>query len=433
MPYVIQKNGLIQGAGKLYRNHAGKEVPMRGPVITVDVSKGSCHYQPYIEKGQPLRKPRVLHDTIEGFSDLQEAIEKTKEKSGSNEVPVVFEATGIYHRCLQKYLDDHDIHYYVISPLLSAAYRKTNLHANKTDDLDCAHIAKAYYNEDYLLPYRKQEDRFVRMQRMNRYYETELSHLRKRKVAFRNALDIIYPRLDRCFKGKAGLYDQVPMEILKTYPHPSLLLKHREETVVKTISKKTGHNESFVREIVSRFYECTRHCYPGVNVNEIEVIKFSEMIEKLQDQTQLCDRILKELIEEARKIDYYPGVVSITGIGENLAARIIAELGDMSRFKNRRAISAYAGLNPKIQQSGETDGTHLRISKKGNRRLRCLLYLGAACNYRLKRHDELYEFNQKKRQQSITPLKTKAANIATAHKLLIIIFSLCRTGEKYRS
>ena len=203
--------------------------------------------------------------------------------------------------------------------------------------------------------------------------------------------------------------------------------------MVKTISKKTGHNESFVREIVSRFCECTRHCYPGVNVNEIEVIKFSEMIEKLQDQTQLCDRILKELIEEARKIDYYPGVVSITGIGENLAARIIAELGDMSRFKNRRAISAYAGLNPKIQQSGETDGTHLRISKKGNRRLRCLLYLGAACNYRLKRHDELYEFNQKKRQQSITPLKTKAANIATAHKLLIIIFSLCRTGEKYRS
>lgn len=55
---------------------------MRGPVVTVDVSKGSCHYQPFIEKGKPLRKPKVLHDTIEGFADLTAIIEKTKQKSG---------------------------------------------------------------------------------------------------------------------------------------------------------------------------------------------------------------------------------------------------------------------------------------------------------------------------------------------------------------
>ena len=51
---------------------------MKGPVITVDVSKGSCHYQPYIEKGRPFRKPKVLHDTIEGFADLEAIIQKVK-------------------------------------------------------------------------------------------------------------------------------------------------------------------------------------------------------------------------------------------------------------------------------------------------------------------------------------------------------------------
>ena len=40
---------------------------MQGPVITVDVSKGSCHYQPYVSNGHPMRKPKVLHDTVEGF------------------------------------------------------------------------------------------------------------------------------------------------------------------------------------------------------------------------------------------------------------------------------------------------------------------------------------------------------------------------------
>ena len=214
---------------------------MDGPIITVDVSKGNCHYQPFLEKGKPLRKPKILYDTQEGFEQLSECLQKTKEKSGS-EVSVVFEATGVYHRCLQKYLDDHDIPYYIISPLLSATYRKTNLHANKTDALDCGHIAKAYYDDEKLYQFKKQEDRFVFLQRLNRMYEDELQHLRKRKVAFRSTLDIIYPRLDRCFSGKASLYDPVIMEILKKYPHPSLLLKHKEETIIKTIEKRTDHS-----------------------------------------------------------------------------------------------------------------------------------------------------------------------------------------------
>jgi transposase len=223
------------------------------------------------------------------------------------------------------------------------------------------------------------------------------------------------------------------MEILQKYPHPSLLLKHREETIVKAIEKKTDHKPAFIQEIIHKMYECAQHCYSGADVNDLEVIKLPQMIEELQEQILLCDSILQELIQEARKVSYFPCIVSIVGIGENLAARLIAELGDMTRFTNRRALAAYAGLNPKIQQSGDVDGIHLRISKKGNRHLRCLLYLGASCNYRLKKHDEIYEFNKKKRQQSVSPLKAKAANIAAARKLLVVIYALSRNGELYRS
>ena len=405
---------------------------MRGPVITVDVSKGSCHYQPFLENGKPMRKAKVLHDTIEGFSDLKETIEKVKEKGAVDNVPVVFEATGVYHRCLQKYLDDINNPYFIISPLLSSAYRKTNLHGNKTDPLDCAHIAKAYYCEDNLQPFYKQEDRYVRLQKLNRYYETELIHLKKRKVSFRSYLDIICPRLDKCFGANGSLYDPIPMEVLKKYPHPALLLKHKESTIVKVIEKKVDHDKKFVEKIVHKMYECAQHCYSGAEVTDLEVMKLPEMIDELQSQMDMCDSILKELVNEARQIPYFECVKSIVGIGDNLAARIIAELGDLSRFPNRRALSAFAGLNPKILQSGDVDGIHLKISKKGNRHLRCLLYLGASCNYRLKKHDPLYEFNQKKRQQAKSPLKPKAANIATAHKLLIVIYALSRSGEMYR-
>lgn len=154
---------------------------MNGSVITVDVSKGSCHYQPYIENGKPMSKPKVLHDTIDGFEDLSKTIDKLKEKSGNDDVSIIFEATGVYHRCLQKYLDDNKVTYYIISPLMSAAYRKTNINANKTDDLDCGHIAKCFYGEQNLRVYKKQESIYEELRHINRYYESELNFLRQRK------------------------------------------------------------------------------------------------------------------------------------------------------------------------------------------------------------------------------------------------------------
>ena len=223
------------------------------------------------------------------------------------------------------------------------------------------------------------------------------------------------------------------MTVLKLYPHPKLLLRHKEETIVNRVTSKVNHDKKFVEKIVSLMYESASRCYSGCDEDDKEVDRLKETIISLKEQVAKCDEILKELIEQARKVPYFKYVVSITGVGLNLASRLVAEIGDITRFENRKAITAYAGLNPKIRQSGDIDGTHLAISKKGNRHLRCLLYLGATCNYRLKKHDSLYEFNQKKRQQSTNPLKKKAANIATAHKLLVIIYALSKSNQEYNS
>ena len=80
---------------------------MEGPIITVDVSKGSCHYQPFIENGHPMRKPKQLSATIDGFQKLGQTIKDLEAKTEREDIPVIFEATGVYHRPLQKYLEDY--------------------------------------------------------------------------------------------------------------------------------------------------------------------------------------------------------------------------------------------------------------------------------------------------------------------------------------
>ena len=231
-------------------------------------------------------------------------MEDLEKKTGAKKLPVVFEATGVYHRPLQKYLQDKKIPYYIISPMLSAAYRKTTLNGNKTDSLDCTHIAKAYYSEE-LRPYYEQSPEYLRLMRLNRYYEGELVHLRKRKVALRSCLDIIYPRIDKKFSGNQNIYDPLPMEVLKQYPHPSLLLKHREDVIVKRISGPSGHKQGYAEKIVHKIYETAKECYSGCDPDGIEVIKLPEMIRKMQEQEQLCKHILSDITALAKEAPYY--------------------------------------------------------------------------------------------------------------------------------
>lgn len=67
---------------------------------------------------------------------------------------------------------------------------------------------------------------------------------------------------------------------------------------------------------------------------------------------------------------------SINGIADKTAALLLAELGDIQRFESSRAVTAFAGLNPKLQESGKLKG-HVCISRMGSAMLRCGLYLPA--------------------------------------------------------
>ena len=90
-----------------------------------------------------------------------------------------------------------------------------------------------------------------------------------------------------------------------------------------------------------------------------------DLLEKVEMIRNDADETLRKIIQIAETINEYYLILSIDGIGPNLASRILAEIGDIKRFKTREALIAYLGLDPNISQSGQLDGDHLSISKKG--------------------------------------------------------------------
>ena len=172
--------------------------------------------------------------------------------------------------------------------------------------------------------------------------------------------------------------------------------------------------------------------YDYVLIDCIEVLILLRFIKKLKEDMAEAERTIGEMIKLAQELPDFSIIKSIPGIGDNLAARIIAELGDMTRFKKKNELVAFAGLDPRISESGQDDGDHMHITKKGNKRLRCLLYLAVTCSIRLKRDDNsIKDFYIKKKQQS-NPMCSKAAKTACASKLVRIIYSMCKTGELYQ-
>lgn len=399
---------------------------MKSPCIAVDVSKGKSYYQGFIEIDKPASKATpTLHD-LEGFKSIHQLGLTLKKAYG--DVVYVFEATGIYHKALETFLMNQEEKCIILNPLEASKIRKTDLRSTKTDARDCKSIAKAYFMKDYKL-HNQKDELYEKLQVMNGHYNYLIQQIREMKVHFRNALDIVYPRFDEVYTNP---YTDIAMSILKRYSHPNNFKNRRTETLIKYLMKDTRYKESKSIEEAKRFKAYMDNVSSGCQSNAYEVTILKTMIHKISDQEVEIDSCLDEMRDLATHLSMYHQLMSISGIGDNLAMRLIGELGDLDRFERSEQLVAYAGIDPKVYQSGQMTGEHLHITKKGNKHLRTLLFLAVSSHIRIKKQSTITDFYNKKRQQA-NPLAHKAALIACANKLLRIIFGMHKSGLNFHN
>jgi len=136
----------------------------------------------------------------------------------------------------------------------------------------------------------------------------------------------------------------------------------------------------------------------------------------------LCKELAKDIPTEERFL-----LESIPGIGPKLSLSILSEIGDVHRFHAGDCLIAYAGLDPKIRQSGATLLSVGRMTKRGSPHLRRALFLAANL---ARMHDpELKAFYEKKRAEG---KRHSAAVCAVARKLTLRIFSVLKRKSPYQ-
>ena len=144
------------------------------------------------------------------------------------------------------------------------------------------------------------------------------------------------------------------------------------------------------------------------------MVRLGESIEVLQKEIlQMTKEPLTKAIKEA-----------LPQVGPLTANVLVHELGDVSRFRNTRAVAKYAGLVPRVTQSADKSH-HGRLTKRGNRELRYILVEWAM---RMIRYNEQA---QKWAAPMLKRMNKHKVRIALARRLLIGFYKMLQTGEVF--
>ena len=140
-------------------------------------------------------------------------------------------------------------------------------------------------------------------------------------------------------------------------------------------------------------------------------------LEHLQERCQDLGKVLTQSCE-CMVIQDLELLISIKGISQKTASTFLAELGPVGNYASYRKVIAYAGIDPAVYQSGKYEGRG-KISKRGNRHLRRVIWL---MTVRTIQYCTWFKVYYQKKRKDGQPYKK--AVIATAHKLVRVIYSM---------
>ena len=119
----------------------------------------------------------------------------------------------------------------------------------------------------------------------------------------------------------------------------------------------------------------------------------------------------------------YDYVASVPGIGDITVVDLLSEVGSLTQYEHPRQLIKLAGLTLRENSSGKQKGQK-RISKRGRRKLRALLF---RVMMPLIKHNRAFkQFHEYYTTRTVNPLRKKQSIVVLCGKLLKILHALCK-------
>ena len=334
--------------------------------VGIDVSKGKSTVAILSINGEVIEMPFDINHDVE---DLEKLDKKLQEFS-KEDLKVVLEQTGTYHLPILTYLLDKGYCVIAENALKIKKYLDRSLRKAKTDKKDSLKLAEYVCDNWYKLKVNFiEEEKYKELRFLSRQYFSLNSMKVQQKVDFSDLTDMLFP-------GYYQLLEEcnfvVGLKIFEKFSNPEIIRKKKLETFlndVEKIAQKIGQQRAG-RNLAIKVYELAKKSVPSCPSNSSTQLILNKRVVALINLIETTNEIIAKMNEIAKSMDEYKEVRNMRGVGDRLAPLLIAEIGDIRRFKNAGSLIAYAGIDSPPYQSGKYEATNRHISKRGNKYLR---------------------------------------------------------------
>lgn len=391
--------------------------------VGIDISKDKstvCILEPY---ERIIKKPFIVEHDKKSIHELVLLI-----NSLQKETKIVMESTGIYHLPILKQLLKYNLVVSVVNPLVMNKYANTNIRPGKTDNKDSNTIANYGIDHWYKLqPYSEKEDRYEQLRLLSRQYNQYINMRVKCKLAMLNLLEQTMPQITTLLENDSQDIKRDKLNaFVKKYWHYDNITKFSQQQFIsnyKQWAKKEGYQAS--QSKAENIYKLACNKIPTLSSQDPSTkMLILENIRVYREINTSIDMILTQMKDIAKTLVEYEILISMKGIGDKLASRFIAEVGDISRFHSASALIAYAGIDAPAYQSGQFYSSNRRISKRGSKSLRKVGYEIMASFTRQKPAENSTYIYIKKKESEGKP--KKVAKVAGLNKFMRIYYAKVR-------
>ena len=393
--------------------------------VGIDVSKFKHTIAIIDQDGEIRKKSFDISNSREGFDSLLNELGLLGEKE---QIKIGMEATGHYMNCLVRCLISNGYQIQIYNPSLISMFRDSeSVNLAKTDNLDAMLIAKYVATHPFTsspqLSYLIGEIRKISRAKYFLFGDKTAcyNHLLR-------YLDEVFPEFVSFFKKNEdgtrkntgrNLFESPTIRwLLSEYSSPQKMARMRIETG-ETLRRMSKGSISFNR--FNKLRELAKNSIGySTEVDEQIIRNLVTQVRIIDEEIDVLNELLEPLMEELNS-----PILTIPGIGINLAAMIIGEIGDISRFENPEKLIKFAGLDVKVYQSG-TINHKGHIRKRGSPILRYALALSVQ---KLRIHSPVFsEYYYSKLKQGKA---TNVAIIATTRKLIRVIWKMMTTNQVF--
>ena len=367
-------------------------------------------------EGEVLAGVFTIPNNMDGFHCL---LQKIRECTNTQDkIKVGLEATGHYSYNLLGFLLDNGLATYVLNPLRTNLYRKSlSLRKTKTDRVDARTIALMLLSDAGLKPYTSTAYHNEELKSLTRYRFDKVKERAKLKTSVSRLVCILFPELEKLVPSLhlASVY-----ALLEKFPGAKQVASAhltRLKSLLETASK--GH---YKRDMALEIRDAARNSIGSrMPAKSLELQHTIRLIRELDAEIEEIEEQIQSIMAEL-----HSSITTIPGMGFRMAAMILAEVGDFTRFDSPDKLLAYAGMSPSTYQSGQLKNCYPHMEKRGSRYLRYALY--NATKYVCHWDASFAAYLAKKRAEG------KHYNVAISHaakKLVRLIFAMERSQKPY--